>query len=106
MNKTRIGRSRNGKPLELPLSMVVHEIFTALESFTVDEQIDILCTLEYLLFKRVEVEADDFFDQDLLEEVFYILNAKREADGFQDQLEKLGLKTSIDRVNLGQRLAL
>ena len=106
MIKTRIGRSTAGRPLELDIDMQKIHVDAALESYTLDEQIDMLCVLEFTIRKRLVADLPSSLDEECLEVTFEYLDNRRQEKAFLDRLDQLGLRTSIDRLRDGQARAL
>lgn len=103
---TRLGKSRKGRPLELNMLMQKSDAEAHLAKYDVDEQVDMLCVLEYILYTRFVADADRALDEDCMEIMFEFLDKKRQDVTFADYLDKLGLRTSVDRLRHGQARAL
>lgn len=87
--KSRIGYSRTGRPLELNYEIREETIESDLSVFTVEEKIEILCILEFILYKRFTLDESDFQDSKLVNTVFEYLNEKRLDPEFANQLEAM-----------------
>lgn len=103
---TRIGRCSNGRPLEIDMNIQVKDLGAALDINDLDEQIDMLCVVEFTIHKRLVSNATQTEDEHCLNITFDYLNKKREENIFSHRLDQMGLRTSIDRVRHGQKRAL
>lgn len=102
---TRIGTNSKGTALELTLLSKVEETEASLSHFSPKEKVEILCILEYILYKRINTE-NDYFDDKTINFVFNYLDSKRIEDQFAKELDAMNLKTSIDRMLYGKKIAL
>ena len=73
---TRIGRTTLGRPLELDILMEKSGVEYVLSRYNLDEQIDMLCVLEYILYDRLLSDAPPKIDEVCLNMTFEYLNEK------------------------------
>ena len=102
--KIKIGNYRNANTAEVPWLSEKHEMNDFVSSLSISEIIDLACILEFHFFNasRDDPESQTFDEYANLCKVF---SGRLQESHFLVELENLNLRTSIDRVNLGRRLA-
>lgn len=103
--KIRIGTSSSGKPLVLNHLKEEQSTAETLAPYTMEEMAEILCILKFTMLIRIE-DDNEYADSKTLDLVLTFLDGLRLEINFSKQLEKMGLRTSVDRVQAGERIAL
>ena len=98
-----IGRHTSGVFAYLKISEESLETIKHLRDLSTTEQVEIYCLLEDYILETARNEDEPHTTLNLAYETLASFSTSQQ---FQDELKRVGIKTSIDRVRLGKKLRL
>jgi hypothetical protein len=95
-----IGKTRTDDLVKIPIEADKEFILSIIRSWTVDKRSDVFCILEYVIHSRYK-EKVIYNDHESAVIFYKCLRSK----SVRSNLDRQGIRTSVDRLNLGRKLA-
>lgn len=103
-NKTVVGRYSSGEIAWISQTENPQKLKNFVDSLDLDKQIDLLCIVETILLDESRSRSDKYHKS--VGVAYLVLLDFSDAVEFKNEMIRLGIVTSIDRVRRGRKLRL